>query len=529
MAECTKPAIPGSGVCPGQSTGRGILDDAVALVRGDRFLSYDFNSNTLTQWGAAQLSERAAGAYGGILPVLILKGLPGEFNGTSPYALLPFYTPEAVKGILKGNKVLDKYSIERPAGNNAIISVQSQAAVTQVLSDPATFKIAYPAGLGSLKGGKDFITGSETSLHKTLAEPGFEKNVSVFFSTKVKELIAKNTMSFRKGRNTLDIVRDVTNVAPILWVADRFAIPLKTEEESRGLLTPFETFGAYLAVFLYQNFNMYPAKEWKLRASAFAGAEALGQVFETHLKTQSGLTEKVVDWLAKGSQFQVGPNADRLYHALIDSKQSMADSVSDCLSVGAPVVGLLTKQAALIIDLYLSPGHEQSKERLIQLANAESASSEKELQAFVFEGIRLSGAVPGLGRVATKEVTIEDGARGPITIKAGQTVLAATSKAGLDPTAFPDPEKVNTSRPISDYAALGYGLGSPFGASLVGASLAATLREVFKLKNLRKAPGKLGNFTTVNYEIGGVDVDFYLDDNSKESPVPTSLTLHYDA
>jgi hypothetical protein len=48
IAENTKPAMPGSGVCPGQTSGRGILDDAVALVRGDRFLSYDFNSTTLT-------------------------------------------------------------------------------------------------------------------------------------------------------------------------------------------------------------------------------------------------------------------------------------------------------------------------------------------------------------------------------------------------------------------------------------------------------------------------------------------------
>lgn len=48
MAEVTKPAMAGSGVCPGHTTGRGILDDAVALVRGDRFLSYDFNSTTLT-------------------------------------------------------------------------------------------------------------------------------------------------------------------------------------------------------------------------------------------------------------------------------------------------------------------------------------------------------------------------------------------------------------------------------------------------------------------------------------------------
>ena len=57
MAECTKPGMPGSGVCPGQTTGRGILDDAVALVRGDRFLSYDFNSTTLTNWGFAKLGQ----------------------------------------------------------------------------------------------------------------------------------------------------------------------------------------------------------------------------------------------------------------------------------------------------------------------------------------------------------------------------------------------------------------------------------------------------------------------------------------
>ena len=106
MAECTKPPMPGSGVCPGQTTGRGILDDAVALVRGDRFLSYDFNANTLTNWGAALLQQKTPGAYGGVLPRLLFQGLPGAFTGTSTYALLPFYTPEAAKSIVQNNKVL---------------------------------------------------------------------------------------------------------------------------------------------------------------------------------------------------------------------------------------------------------------------------------------------------------------------------------------------------------------------------------------------------------------------------------------
>ncbi|KAF3937809.1 hypothetical protein ABW19_dt0206209 [Dactylella cylindrospora] len=538
MAECTKPAMPGSGVCPGQTTGRGILDDAVALVRGDRFLSYDFNSNTLTNYGASLLSERAGGAYGGILPVLLMNGLPTEFNGTSSYAILPFYTPEAVQGILKGNKALDKYTTTRPADAMGAISVQSHAAVKQVLSDRESFKIVYPPAIGTSKGGHDFLNGwddvsphdtAANNIHKALIEEDFEKNVSTFFAANVKALIEKNALPLRKGKKSIDIVRDVTNVAPVLWVSDRFAIPLKTPEQNRGLLTTFETFSSFLAVFLYQNLNLVPAREWKLREAALVGAGALKQVFETHVKTQSGITEKVVDWLAKGSSFQVGPHADRLYHALIDSKQPVAESVADCLSIGAPVVSVLTQQASLLIDLYLSPGYEQYKGRIVELATADPATSEQELQGFVFEGIRLAGAVPGLTRVASKDITIDDGERGPVTIKAGQTVLAATSKAGLDATAFPEPDKVNPTRPLADYAVLGYGLSSCFGSKLIGASLAATLREVFKLKNIGKAPGKLGNFTTVQHDVAGLKFKYYLDDNSKESPVPTSLTLLYDS
>src|ERR1700753_1033203 len=143
MAECTKPAMPGSGVCPGQTTGRGILDDAVSLVRGDRFLSYDFNSNTLTNWGAALLQESAPGAYGGMLPRLIFNGLPGAFTGTSPYVLLPFYTPEAAKGILRGNQVTDKYDLNRPASNMDIVSIQTQEGCKRVFEDRESFRVMY--------------------------------------------------------------------------------------------------------------------------------------------------------------------------------------------------------------------------------------------------------------------------------------------------------------------------------------------------------------------------------------------------
>jgi len=280
---------------------------------------------------------------------------------------------------------------------------------------------------------------------------------------------------------------------------------------------------------MYQSFNILPANEWKLREGSLKAAEGLRSIFTAHLKSQQGLKEHIVDYMAKGSAYEVGPAADRLYHALNDTKLPIGDLVGDCIGMGAPVAGNLTQQASLLIDLYLSEGYEEYKARIVELAHMDPKDSERELQGFVYEGMRHAGVVPGLPRVATKDVTIDDGPRGPITIPANTTVLIATSKAAMDPTAFPEPEKLNPHRPFKDYILLGHGLHFCFGARLVGCSLAATLREVFKLKNLRRAPGRQGRFAITEHEIaGGVKMRHYLDGSSRESPIPTSLVLHYD-
>jgi len=295
------------------------------------------------------------------------------------------------------------------------------------------------------------------------------------------------------------------------------------------LLSIPEAFMAFLVLFMYQSFNIIPANEWALREGATeTAAPGLRAIFEAHLKTQQGLKEHIVDWLAKGSAFEVGPIADKLYHGLIDTKLPIGDLVGDCIGMAAPVAGNITQQASLLIDLFLKEGYEEYKERIIELAHKDDAESERELQGFVFEGMRHAGVVPGLPRVATKDTTVVDGVRGPIDIKAGHTVLVATSTAAMDPVAFPNPEKLDPTRPLSSYTLLGHGLHYCFGARLVGTSLAATLREVFKLKNVRRAPGKQGQFAVVEHKFAGVIMKKYLDSNSKESPIPSTLTLEYD-
>lgn len=538
MAECTKPAIPGSGVCPGQTTGRGILDDAVALVRGDRFLSYDFNSSTLTNWGFAKLGTASApGAYGGVLPTLLFNALPGGWTGTSSWALLPFYTPEAVKGILKGNRVIDQYDLERPASGMDVVGIYTQEGCKAVFEDRENFRVMYQKAIRQCTDNHDFLIGWDDAtrhdprskiLHKVFEEDNFEANVTKFFSTNVAKLVKDHSLKYSGTRRSIDIVRDVTNVTPILWLAERFALPLKTKEKPHGLLTTHEAFGIYLILFMYQSFNIIPVNEWTLRDAATKAAPILRSIFEAHLKTQAGITEHVVDWLSKGSAFEVGPVADRLYHALNESKLPIGDLVGDCIGMGAPVAGNITQQASLLIDLYLSDGYETYKERIIELAHLNTPEAERELQGFVFEGMRHAGVVPGLPRVAAKDITISDGSRGPVSIKAGHTVLIATSKASMDPVAFPNPEVLNPHRDFKDYILLGHGLHYCFGARLVGASLAATLREVFKLKGVRRAKGRNGVFSVVEKELAGVKMRVYLDANAKESPIPTTLTLEYD-
>lgn len=180
MAECTKPFMPGSGVCPGQTTGRGILDDAVSLVRGDRFLSYDFNSNTLTNWGAAKLQEPIGGSFGGVLPKIIFNGLPGAFTGTSSYALLPFYTPEATRDILKSNDVIHLYDLVRSPSDREIFSIQTNEGCKKALEDRATFGTMYQTAVRNVTNGKGFMSGWDDPNRHDLRSKSLHR---LFFGT----------------------------------------------------------------------------------------------------------------------------------------------------------------------------------------------------------------------------------------------------------------------------------------------------------------------------------------------------------
>lgn len=49
------PMVPGVGIAPTFTISRAILSDAVALVRGDRFYTIDYNPKNLTNWGYSEV------------------------------------------------------------------------------------------------------------------------------------------------------------------------------------------------------------------------------------------------------------------------------------------------------------------------------------------------------------------------------------------------------------------------------------------------------------------------------------------
>ena len=49
------PMVPGVGIAPSFTISRAILSDAVALVRGDRFYTIDYNPKNLTNWGYSEV------------------------------------------------------------------------------------------------------------------------------------------------------------------------------------------------------------------------------------------------------------------------------------------------------------------------------------------------------------------------------------------------------------------------------------------------------------------------------------------
>jgi linoleate 10R-lipoxygenase len=175
QAEETKEPMPGAGLCPGYTMSRAILADAVALTRGDRFMTIDFTrmwplppgptsiadiisqAFNLTTWGYNDCqADTADGSFGGMMTKLLFRHLPDYYPAGSAYAHFPMMVPEKMVDFAKGypDDVWRKYNWDRPsvpAGPPVVVN--SYSGVQTLFSQPTIYTPCSQQRLEILTGG----------------------------------------------------------------------------------------------------------------------------------------------------------------------------------------------------------------------------------------------------------------------------------------------------------------------------------------------------------------------------------------
>jgi hypothetical protein len=103
VAEQAKPRQEATGLCAGRTITYAILSDAVALVRGDRFLTTELNPYNLTQWGYDDIQPDNSWSFGNVLGDKLLNRHLGEEHmpRDSIYTQFMFSFPEETKRNIK--------------------------------------------------------------------------------------------------------------------------------------------------------------------------------------------------------------------------------------------------------------------------------------------------------------------------------------------------------------------------------------------------------------------------------------------
>ncbi|MCO5556237.1 hypothetical protein L7F22_009783 [Adiantum nelumboides] len=428
--------------------------------------------STFKEWNSdPEIADAAEALYGHPDALELYPGLMAEeakptMPGESTYALLPFYTPKAIRSILHKNKKLDKYDTDRPKvglKHGAAYGVKTYDGIKRVFEDRDTFRVPYEKSIKGTLGVPFMICFDDETrhneAHKRLAaaffEPDFQKHIKDYFTNTTQAMLKKHVLAFHNSsRRQIDVVRDVCNVVPTLWVANKVGIPIKSEETPHGLMSHAELRLSLLVLFIWFSFDgeldlgcidiemkmesrtiasdslsflletVIPAAHYGLKEAANTMASTLTQILEARLKTNYGIKEKMHDALAKGTSYEVSPEADHLYHTLLASKLPLSALSGDILGMITPVIGNQTQQSALLVDLFLSPGYEYAKDRIIELAHKDTDEADEELKCWVREGMRHAGVVLGVPRMVSKDVTVTDGDGRSFEMKVSDNVEA---------------------------------------------------------------------------------------------------------
>ncbi|PGH34606.1 prostaglandin-endoperoxide synthase 2 [[Emmonsia] crescens] len=519
------PMVPGAGICPTYTISRAILSDAVALVRGDRFYTTDYNAKNLTNWGFAETHYDLSINQGCMFYKLMLRALPNHVKPDSIYAHYPMTVPSVNKEIFAKLGRQSHYSWDRPALLAPRIDLTSYNGASTILQNAKDFRVTWDEAFGSLFERKSFNTSQTDAMDEIFTQDSWREDVKKFYKDITQKLLKQSSVKIA-GINQIDITRDLGNIAHVYFVASTFNLPIKTKDNAKGIFTDHEMFMVMVALFTSVFSDVDPTKSFPLRQVAREAGEQLGQVVESYVKSVKGS----ISFSGIADKFQKHDNTLAKYgvdatRKLLKGGLSVSQvALSHILPIICTAVPSQAQVFTQIVSYYLSNEGKVHLPDINRLAKEDSLESDTKLLHYCMEGLRLNGTF-GSYREANANVLINDGGR-EVSINDGDKVFVSMIASARDPNIFPTPDEVVLDRPLESYIHYTDGAFTCLGRDAQMVALSSMLRVVGRLDNLRPAPGAQGQLAKVNRP--GGHFAYMREDYGGYSVLPTTLKVHYD-
>ncbi|KAL7951716.1 heme peroxidase [Trichoderma barbatum] len=524
--EAKTPMVPGVGIAPTYTISRVVLSDAVSLVRGDRHYTTDYNPLYLTNWGYKEVEYDLKVNHGCVFYKLFIRAFPNHFKQDSVYAHYPMVIPQENRKILTSLNRVHRFSFERPRASAPRVDITSFGGFKQVLANEDNYRVQWQEGLESLSGhsGHYMRANDRKTLETSLYKDNWRDAVKVFYAKTAEKLLAEKSYTIM-GKKHIDVVRDFGNTAHTHYAAQIFNIPLKTQENPKGVFSEQELYSALVAIFTTIFLDIDPAKSFSLRQKTKEAADALGASIETSVKYTKSFGLRL---------FTGNTNNDPLSTAGVNAVKALAKSG---LSAHDIAWGLILPTAAAIVpsqgrlfaqalDWYLSSEGSTYVDDIHILASQEpSPEIDARLLGFAMEGVRMAGAF-SLHLVSTgPDVITEDGDR-RVNVNQGDKVFASFVSGARDAEQFPNPESIDPRRPLKSYIQFGAGTHSVLGKEVSQIALVELFRAVFKKQGLRRVAGPQGELKKVPRQ--GGHCEYLTEDWGTLTPFPLSMKVTWD-
>ncbi|KAJ5792985.1 uncharacterized protein N7503_008963 [Penicillium pulvis] len=522
--EAKEPMIPGVGIAPTYTVSRAVLSDAVALVRGDRHYTVDYNPRNMTNWGYNECRYDLNINQGCVFYKLATRAFPNYYKPDSIYAHYPMTIPSENRNIMKTLGRENDYSYDAPAYIPPRVNLTSHQSAKLILGNQIDFKPAFSSALEDLFGKGKFDSQQQEAIGKALATEEFPKLIKKFYEETTLHLIQQHGAKLA-NINQVDITRDVGNSAHVYFASALFGLPLKTEENASGLFTEHEMYMILTTIYSALFFDVDAPRSYPLNRAATAVAQQLGTVVEATVKadTNTGLLSGLMN------NFRPHDNALREFGtgALRRLQESGLSASEITWSQVIPtIVSLVPNQGQVftqVIEYYTGAGKQHWAE-ISRLSKEESAASDEQIYRYCLEAIRINGTF-GAYREAQNAVTVEENGKS-IDIQPGNKIFASFVEANHDASVFPEPSEVKLDRPMDSYITSIQGASTGFGQEITKIALVTMVRVVGRLENLRRAPGAQGQLKKIQQE-GGYYV-YLRQDGTSYFPFPMTLKLHWD-